>query len=75
MFGPSVAHFIPFSVLGSVRLHLRVKSTGFFLPQLQGLFLLQTRLVLSAVHAVDTGITYRYFSNTRGIFQMTKCYM
>lgn len=60
LFGPSVAHFIPFSVLRSVLLHLRFKSTVFLL-QLQGLFLLQTRLVLSEVHAADTGITYRYF--------------
>ena len=60
LFRPSVAHFIPFSVLRSVLLHLRFKSTVFLL-QLQGLFLLQTRLVLSEVHAADTGITYRYF--------------
>ena len=39
---------------------LEVYVKGFFL-QLQGLFLLQTRLVLSEVHAADTGITYRYF--------------
>ena len=39
----------------------RIAKSTVFLLQLQGLFLLQTRLVLSEVHAADTGITYRYF--------------